>query len=162
MQISHGFFFYFPLNVEITFILYGIPIKYAVVLCLKTNEVEVLVARLFVIPWTVACQAPLSMGFSRQEYCHALLQGIFPTQGLNPDLPHCRWILYHLSHQGSPPPKKIVHILILKYVIAKKCYHGSLQQAVIVLRVEGLKYCENYQNVTETESEQMLLEKWRR
>ena len=34
--------------------------------------------------------------------CHVLLQGIFPTQGLNPDLLHCRWILYHLSHQGSP------------------------------------------------------------
>ena len=33
--------------------------------------------------------------------CHALLQGIFPTQGLNPGLPHCRWILCHLSHQGS-------------------------------------------------------------
>ena len=34
--------------------------------------------------------------------CHALLQGIFPTQRSNPGLPHCRWILYHLSHQGSP------------------------------------------------------------
>ena len=34
--------------------------------------------------------------------CLALLEGIFPTQGSNPDLPHCRWILYHLSHQGSP------------------------------------------------------------
>ena len=34
--------------------------------------------------------------------CHALLQGLFPTQGLNPGLPHCRWILYCLSHQGSP------------------------------------------------------------
>ena len=34
--------------------------------------------------------------------CHALLQGVFPTQGSNPDLPHCRWILNHLSHQGSP------------------------------------------------------------
>ena len=33
---------------------------------------------------------------------YALLQGIFPTQGLNPDLLHCRRILYHLSHQGSP------------------------------------------------------------
>ena len=33
--------------------------------------------------------------------CHALLQGIFPTQGSNPGLPHCRWILYRLSHQGS-------------------------------------------------------------
>ena len=33
---------------------------------------------------------------------HSLLQGIFPTQGSNPGLQHCRWILYHLSHQGSP------------------------------------------------------------
>ena len=32
--------------------------------------------------------------------CHALLQGIFPTQGWKPGLPHCRQILYHLSHQG--------------------------------------------------------------
>jgi len=30
--------------------------------------------------------------------CHALLQGIFPTQGSNPGLRHCRRILYHLSH----------------------------------------------------------------
>ena len=34
--------------------------------------------------------------------CHALLQGIFPTPGSNPGLPHCRRILYRLSHQGSP------------------------------------------------------------
>ena len=34
--------------------------------------------------------------------CHALLQGIFPTQGSNPGLPHCKWILYCLSRQGSP------------------------------------------------------------
>ena len=32
--------------------------------------------------------------------CHFLLQGIFPTQGLNPDLLYCRQILYHLSQQG--------------------------------------------------------------
>ena len=31
-----------------------------------------------------------------------LLQGIFPTQGSNPDLPHCGWILYQLSHKESP------------------------------------------------------------
>ena len=136
--------------------------------------------QLFVIPWTVALQAPLSMGVSRQEYWSglpctspgdisdlhllspvlagsffttsvtweaqisciiwwyltyeseshsvvpnslplhglyrswnssgqntgvdslSLLQGIFPTQGLNPGLPHCRWILYQLSHKGRP------------------------------------------------------------
>ena len=34
--------------------------------------------------------------------CHALLPGIFPTLGSNPGLLHCRHILYHLSHQGSP------------------------------------------------------------
>ena len=33
---------------------------------------------------------------------HALLQGIFPTQGSNSGLSRGRWILYHLSHQGSP------------------------------------------------------------
>ena len=33
--------------------------------------------------------------------CHSLLQGIFPTQGSNPGLPHYRQILYHLSHQGG-------------------------------------------------------------
>ena len=34
--------------------------------------------------------------------CHSLLQGIFPTQRMNSGLPHCRWILYHLSQKGSP------------------------------------------------------------
>ena len=33
--------------------------------------------------------------------CHFLLQGIFLTQGSNPDLSHCRQMLYHLSHYGS-------------------------------------------------------------
>ena len=53
----------------------------------------------------VAFQAPLSMGFSGQEHWSGLpfpSPGIFPTQGLNLDLLHCRQILYHLSHQGSP------------------------------------------------------------
>ena len=34
--------------------------------------------------------------------CSSLLQGTFPTQGSNLGLMHCRQILYHLSHQGSP------------------------------------------------------------
>ena len=33
----------------------------------------------------------------------SLLQGIFPTQGSNPGLPHCRQILYQLSHQPPMP-----------------------------------------------------------
>jgi len=49
-------------------------------------------------------QAPLSMGFSRQEYWSELpfpSPGNFQTQGSNSGLPHCRQTLYCLSHQGS-------------------------------------------------------------
>ena len=56
--------------------------------------------RLFATPWAVAYQAPLSMDFpgnSPRMDCHSLLQGIFPTQRLNPGLPHCRQTLYRLS-----------------------------------------------------------------
>ena len=64
-------------------------------LYLKCSELCLLLShfscgRLFVTPWAVAHQAPLSMGFSRHEYWsggrQALLQGIFPMQGLNPCL----------------------------------------------------------------------------
>ena len=65
--------------------------------------------QLFATPWTVTHQAPLSMGFLRQEYCgvgcYFLFQGIFPTQGWY----LCLLCLLHwqidsllLSHQGSP------------------------------------------------------------
>ena len=43
-----------------------------------------------------------SPGQNTGEGSYSLVQGIFPTQGLNPGLLHCRWILYQLSHQGSP------------------------------------------------------------
>ena len=43
-----------------------------------------------------------SSGKNTRVGCHTLLQGIFPTQGSNPHLPHCRYILYCLSYQGSP------------------------------------------------------------
>ena len=59
-----------------------------------------------VTPWTVACQAPLSMGFPRKNtgvVCHFLLQRIFPTQELNPGLLQCKQILYQLNYEGSPP-----------------------------------------------------------
>ena len=41
------------------------------------------------------------LGKNTRVGCHFLLQEIFPTQGLNLGLPHCRQTLYHLSHQGS-------------------------------------------------------------
>ena len=42
-----------------------------------------------------------SPGKNTRVGCHALLQGIFPTQGLNPGLLHYKQILYCLSHEGS-------------------------------------------------------------
>ena len=96
---------------------------------------------LFATPWTGACQARLSMEFSRQEYWSGfpcLLQGVEPTQGSNPGLPHCGWTLYHLNHQGSPldiwrnlfwiPSKQILFArtlaLLLPYSwhLKQKCY----------------------------------------
>ena len=59
--------------------------------------------QLFVTPWPVACTRLLHpwdfLGKSTGVGCHFLLQGIFPTQGSNPGLPHCRQTLNHLSHQ---------------------------------------------------------------
>ena len=49
--------------------------------------------------------------------CHALFQRIFPIQGPNPGLPHCRWILFCLSHQGSPE--------ILEWVAMPSCRESS-------------------------------------
>ena len=43
-----------------------------------------------------------SPGQNTRVSSHSLLQGIFPSQRSNPGLPHFRWILYLLSHRGSP------------------------------------------------------------
>ena len=53
---------------------------------------------------TLDCRPPGSSvhGKNITVDCHALLQDIFPTQGCNQDLLHCRQFLYHLSHLGCP------------------------------------------------------------
>ena len=62
-----------------------------------------------ILAWKIPCtEEPSrlkSMEFSGKNTGmgnHSLLRGIFLTQGSNPGLLHCRQILYHLSHQGSP------------------------------------------------------------
>ena len=55
-------------------------------------------------PWTI--HSPWnSLGQNTGVGSLSLLQRIFPNQGLNPGLPHCRWIPYQLSYQGGPKPK---------------------------------------------------------
>ena len=65
---------------------------------------------LFVALWTVECQAPLPMGFSRKNPwvgCHALLQGMLPTQGSNLPLLHLlHWQVGFLPL--APPGKTII------------------------------------------------------
>ena len=60
--------------------------------------------RLFVTPWTVPARLLYPWDFPGKITgvgCHFLLQGIFPTQGLNLGLLHCRQTLYRLSHKGN-------------------------------------------------------------
>ena len=71
----------------------------------NSYEVKSLSVWLFETPWTVAFQElrPWDfLGKSTGVSCHFLLQRIFPTQGSKPGLPHCRQMLYCLSHKGSP------------------------------------------------------------
>ena len=56
--------------------------------------------QLLATPWTISPWN--SPGQNPGVGSHSLLQGIFPTQESNPDLLHCRQILYQLSHQRSP------------------------------------------------------------
>ena len=72
-----------------------------------------------------------SLGKNTGVGCHALLQGIFLTQGLNPGLLYCRQILYHLSHLGSP----LIHISILfqilfPYQLLQNTEYSSLHYTV--------------------------------
>ena len=54
--------------------------------------------------------------------CHFLLQRIFPTQGSNPGLPHCRQMLYHLSHQGSP-----IYVYTHTYLLENTLMLGKIE-----------------------------------
>ena len=76
-----------------------IGIKISILSSLESESCSVMSASLrlhgLYSPWN-------SLGQNTGVGNHSFLQGIFPTQGLNPGLPYCRWILYQLNHQGSP------------------------------------------------------------
>ena len=73
----------------------------------------------------------------------SLLHGIFPTQGSNLGLPHCRWILYQLNHKGSPislensGKNSLGNISQLNPI--KLIHHGQFQEHMV-----DLKYKINY------------------
>ena len=87
---------------------------------IETSTVLCLVAQLcLTLSNPMGCSPPGSSvhgdspGNNTGVGCHALLQGVFLTQGSNLDLLHCRWILYHLSHQG------IRKLVITEYLVFK-------------------------------------------
>ena len=87
----------------------SLVIHYLSTLLIAKSEVKLLVVQsCLTLCDPVDCSPPGSSvhgdspGKNTGVGSHTLLQGIFPTQGLNPGLLHCRQILYHLSHQGSP------------------------------------------------------------
>ena len=59
--------------------------------------------------------------------CHFLLQGIFPTWGSKLGLTHCRQMLYHLSHQGSPTKKMQTHKYRKKLVVTSRGRGQAIQ-----------------------------------
>ena len=101
------------------------------------------------LSWTVAHHFPLpwdSPGKNTRRSIHSLLQGIFPTQGLNLGLLHCRWILYCLSYQESssmlskiniityfPWYKHILCIVLSAYISS---LHVNIGQQLMLYRIQ--------------------------
>ena len=84
--------------------------------------------RLFANPWN-------SPGQNTGVGSLSLLQGIFPTQGSNPGLPHCRQILYQLSHLGSPEMLVLALIRQLRmHAYEKPCQPGATGRARFSVR----------------------------
>ena len=84
MLYSRFFFFFF----------YSRFLLSVLYMCVLVTQSCLTLCDPMVCPWN-------SLGKNTGMDCHSLLQGIFPTQGSNPGLLHCRQILYHLRHYGS-------------------------------------------------------------
>ena len=99
--------------------------------------------RLFVTPWN-------SLGQNTGMSSLSLLQGIFPTQGMNPGLPHWRQIFHQLSHKGSPrilewvaypfssgsSPLSKWGLLHCRLILYQLSYQGSLNRSFRGLKNE--------------------------
>ena len=90
--------------------------------------------------WTVAHQASLSIEFSKHKYWNELpfpLQGILPTQGLNPSLLHWQVDSLPLSHLGSQNPNTLRHLYIL--LLFYKWHFLPLMKTTLHLKRQTLK-----------------------
>ena len=89
-------------------------------ICIWKSKWKVLVTQLCpTLCDPMHCSPSLSMEFSRQEYWSGVpfpSLEVFPTQGFNPGLLYCRYILHHLSHQGVSKNKEISDKLKLRNI----------------------------------------------
>ena len=76
---------------------------------------------------SVDCRLWNSPGKNTRVGCRSLLQGIFPTQGSNPGLLHCRQIIHHLSYQGNPYRVSLFSV-ILKVSLHSVAQEGDFSQ----------------------------------
>ena len=67
----------------------------------------------------------------------SLLQGLFPTHPLNPGLLHCKWILYQLSHQGSPRIPECSLSLLQQIFPTKELNRGLLHCRQILYQLSN-------------------------
>ena len=88
-----------------------------------------------------------SLGKNTGVGCHALPQRIFPTQGLNPDLPHCRQMLYHLSHQGSPCINKLKDKNHMIISIDAEITFDKIQHLFIMKTLQNMGIERTYLNI---------------
>ena len=99
--------------------------------------------RLFATPWTVARQAPLSMGFPRQEYWSGLpcpSPGVFPTQGQKPGyLGLLHWHSLPLCHLGSP---EMWHIFMENKTNKNLRWFWSSPQGFVLITLGGSLRCD--------------------
>ena len=117
-------------------------------LCLFVNDYEIVridlaIRNKFEVKWSESCSVVSISLQLRGVGSLSLLQGIFPTHGLNLGLPHCRWILYQLSHQGSlrilewvayPFSRDIFSTLLhCRWILYQLSYQGSATVHVVTL-----------------------------
>ena len=94
---------------------YYLPCKFRDTVFIYVCEKSLIHVWLFVIPWIVACQTPLSMRFSRQEYWSGLpfpFPGDLPDPGIKPRSPALQADSLPLSHLGS----SYIYIAITIYI----------------------------------------------
>ena len=101
----------------------------------------------FATPWTVACQAPLSMGFSRREYCSGLPfpPPDLPDPGIESRSPALQADSLPLSHQGSPYISEDMCTYMCAHIWVSSCVYtcGCRCVSVYVCLIVKLGACEH-------------------